>query len=124
MDGKKQLPDDVLSDIGTDTVLAMMRSADPEVIRPVDWWVRAKSALTVAAAVAETWSQFISKMGDKLQIVVTNKATADKINIIGMQLVEFNSFERFRFLCQRDALYIVAMAQAKRTEEREAAKQP
>lgn len=115
------LADEALTDLAVEFVIGMLRSASTDRIRPVDWWPRAKAALVVAASVAETWAQFVSRMGRKLQIDATHYATSDVIEVIGSRLRETGSFERFRYLCQRDALYVVAMAQAKRAEQRDAA---
>jgi hypothetical protein len=41
------------------------------------------------------------------------------IRVIGEQIVDNGWWQRFRFLCERDALYIVAMAQASRDIERQ-----
>lgn len=115
----EKLNDDKLSDLAVDLVIAMMGSASTSKIRPVDWWQRAKTALVVGASIAEAWPQMIARMGSKLQIDATTYATSEALQRIGETLRGADAFERFRFLCERDALYIVAMAQAKRAEQRE-----
>ena len=97
-------------------VLAVMRSASTEKIRPVDWWTRAQSALHSASAMSQSYGQMVSIMGHKLQIATFQRNSAIEISSIG---VSIEDFERFRFECERDALYIVAEAQARRQLERE-----
>lgn len=116
MGTKKQpaepLTDTELTDLSIRFVLAMMKSADVEVISPKRWWERAKTALETAASQAESWQQMVSKAGAKLQIISPLAETAKAISSIGNHLSTSENFERFRHLCQRDALYIVAMARA------------
>lgn len=107
--------DDDLTDIAVEVVLAMMTSVSTETIQPINWWPRAKSALSVAAVQAESWSQFISKMGQKLQINTLRKKSS--LKVVGLRVPD-EYFPRFRTLCQRDSLYIVAMAQAERDRRR------
>jgi len=97
-------------------VLAVMRSASTEKIRPMDWWTRAQSALHSAAAMSQSYGQMVSIMGNKLQISTYKHHSALEISRIGEAI---GDFEAFRFECERDALYIVAEAQARRQIERE-----
>jgi len=87
---------------------------DSHVVKPKDWWERARTALVTAAAVADTWPQMVSRQLAKLQVRATAPQTAESVEIIGKQFVELGpaAWSRFRALCERDALYIVAMAQA------------
>ena len=114
--------DDILTDLAVDLVLTMMASASSENISGMDWWPRARSALETAADVADSYPQMISKMGAKLQIDAARNDTAKGISLLGDQLKTVQAFERFRALCRRDALYIVAMAQAKRDEQKKSRK--
>jgi hypothetical protein len=127
MDEEKQIlreiekqTDEMQTQMAIDLVLTMMSSASLEKIRALDWWPRAKSALETAADVAASWGQMVSKMAKKLSIDATTIATAKEISLIGDQVGIGTSFERFRALCRRDAVFIVAMAQAKRDEQRQA----
>lgn len=113
-----QALDDQLTEYAVDLLLAMMRSASTDKIDPRKWWTRAQSALKTGAEIAESWQHLISKMGDKLQIDVTQVVTAKEIYSIGRKLVDQKKWERFQTLCVRDALYITAMAQVKRDEQR------
>lgn len=103
-------------DLPVRLVLAVMRSASTEKIRPVDWWTRAQSALHSAAAMSQSYGHMVSVMGHKLQISTFNQHSAVEISTIGAAIEDF---EAFRFECERDALYIVAEAQARRQIERE-----
>ena len=110
--------DEQITDLAVNLVLCMMSSASTDKIRPLDWWPRAKSSMVRAADTAETWSHMISKMADKLQIDTLSNRTALSIKKLGRQLQADEAFNRFRSICRRDAIYIVAMAQAKRDEQK------
>lgn len=114
MHDETKLVDDV--DYGAALVLAMMASASTERIRPVDWWTRAKSALETAAASCQDYPSLVSIMGRKLQIDATTKeSSAELARIEAAVRLEF---ERFRRVCERQALYIVALAQDARAVAR------
>ena len=97
-------------------VLAMMRSASTDKISPKQWWERARSALETAAVAAESWPHLISEMARKLQIETLSAPSA---NEVCSMVSEATPFEEFRSVCERDALYVVALAQAQRAQERE-----
>lgn len=109
-----------ITDIAVDFVLAMMSSASTDNIRPLDWWTRARSALETSASVAESWPQMVSKFGSKIQVDACRGKTSHALVTLKARLGD--GFGTFRALCQRDALYIVAMAQAKRDEQKEVRK--
>jgi len=117
-----EVTDEALSEIGVDLVLSMMASVSSDKIGAMDWWPRAKSALETAADAASNWPHMVSKMASKLQIDATMVSTATNIAAIGKDLSEQNLFERFRKVCRRDAVFIVAMSQAKRDEQKKAKK--
>ena len=110
------MDDDKLNELAIRLVLTMMASVDTDKIGALSWWPRARSAIETAADAASCWPQMVSKMAAKLQIDATTNKTADDIAYIGRVLHEANSFERFRQICRRDAVFIVAMSQAKRDE--------
>jgi hypothetical protein len=114
------LEDDDLTDIAVELVLAVMRSASTDQIRPIDWWPRAKAALEVAASRARTWPHLISRMGQKLGIDAYRSASSKVISSLGRTVTAADAFTRFRRLAERDALYIVAEAQVMREEQRAA----
>lgn len=118
---RKPWDDEVLTDAAVELVVGFMRSADTDIIRPVDWWPRAKTALIVSAAVAETYPAMVSKFLGKIQVPAPRKETTQVIAAVGAQLTEWgpDAWERFRFLCERDALYIVAMAQVMNQQRKE-----
>ncbi len=101
----------------TRLVLAMMRSASTDRIDPRRWWERAKTALETGAAVASDFSEMISVMARKLERQVANNSTAGILDVLAREIGD--DFESFRRLCEEQALYAVAMAQAQRVEERE-----
>jgi hypothetical protein len=110
---------DDMQDLAVELVLAIMRSASTEKIRPMDWWVRAQSAMHSAAAMAQGYGQMVSIMGRKLQIATYTQNSAIVISSIGRELKNEEGFELFRDMCESDTLYIVAEAQARRMIERE-----
>lgn len=117
---ENELDDTHLHTLAVRLVLGVMRSASTEKIRPMDWWSRAQSALHSAAAMsARSFGQMTSVMGRKLQIDTYNASSASVISSIGEQLTDPDLYEAFRSLCERDALYVVAEAQARRQIERE-----
>jgi hypothetical protein len=115
------LPDK--NDLGVELVLALMASASTGAIDPLDWWVRARTALETAADCADTFSHLISKMGDKLQIPALTGKSSRRVADLRIA-VEQVGFEEFRVHVRRDALFITAMAKAKRDEQRAARQKP
>ena len=111
--------EEMINEMGIALVLTMMASAPHDKIKALDWWPRAKSALETAADAASCWPQMISKMAAKLQIDATSIATAKQISLIGEQVGTGAMFERFRSICRRDAVFIVAMSQARRDEQKQ-----
>lgn len=111
--------DDVVTQMerGKALVLAVMASASTERIDPRRWWERAKTALETGAAVSADFPEMVSVMARKLEIEVLSTASAERVNALAHELGE--DFEPFRRLCEDQALYAVAMAQAARAEERE-----
>lgn len=107
----------------TTLVLAMMRSASTERIDPKKWWERAASSLETGAAVGSCFGEMIHVMAGKLQIDVTTMATAETIATLAEALADPGDFEAFRSLCERQSVFIVAMAQAHREEQRQEAGQ-
>lgn len=118
---RQPLSESDLTTLGMHLVLALMRSADPDVIDPRDWWKRAKTALETAAAEASEWPALVSAMGRELQIVDLHPDSISSISSIGRQVGE--DFRRFRASLRRDALYLVAMARMHREEEKRARKE-
>jgi len=116
------MTDEQLTDLAVDLILAMMRSVPQDTIRALDWWPRARAAMVSAANRAETVGRFTSEMARKLQIPAVTNDTANYLSSLSEALVERATFKRFRHLCRRDAVYIVAMAQAKRDEQRKSKK--
>jgi hypothetical protein len=94
-------------------VTTVMRSVSAEKVRPVDWWVRAQSALKTASSMSRNFPQMISIMGRKLQIDAFTKESAVALMEIANSLPDVE-FESFRYLCERDGLFIVAEAQAQK----------
>lgn len=119
VDEMTTLSDEAMTDLAVRLVLTLMASASTDKIRALDWWSRAKSALVTAAAAAESWGHMVSKMAEKLQIDVLRLASSRSISSIGRALKRSDEWVRFRTLCERDAVYIVAMAQVERDLQRE-----
>ena len=102
---------------GKRLVLAVMASASTERIDPRRWWERAKTALETGAAVGADFPEMVSVMSRKLEIEVLTTDSAERVDALARDIGE--DFEAFRRLCEDQALYAVAMAQAARAEERE-----
>jgi len=116
------LTDDQLTNLAVDLVLAMMRSVPQDTIRALDWWPRARAALASAANKAETVARMASEMSRKLQISAVTNDTANFLCSLDDELSDRATFKRFRHICRRDAVFLVAMAQAKRDEQRKTKK--
>lgn len=115
----KKPSDTRLQELAVNLVLGVLRSASTEKIRPMDWWSRAQSALHSGAAMAQGFGQMVSVMGRKLQIDTLNQHSANAVSSIASELGDEETFESFRYICERDALYIIAEAQALRAIQRE-----
>lgn len=103
---------------GKALVQTMMRSASIDKIRPLDWWTRARSALEGAARSSSSFSGLVSAMARKLQIDAAGPETSTDLAFLADE-VPAADFPAFRRFCEREALYIVAMARAS-SEERKA----
>lgn len=111
-------PEERLLCLATDLLLAVMDSVSREKVRPQDWWTRARSALETAAGFAEGFSHLISVMCQKLQIDALRRQSSSCLCSIEQQLA--GEVDEFLRLLERDAVYIVARAQVRRQEERDA----
>jgi N-dimethylarginine dimethylaminohydrolase len=119
---EQRASDEALIDLAVTFLCAIMRSASTDKIRPVDWWVRAKAALETAAGTAEAWSHLVSRAAEKVEIEALSAASSRSIFEVGeVVAVDAVTFMRFRSLCERDAIFIAAMAQTRREEERDQA---
>lgn len=99
-----------------DLVRTMMDSASSEQIRRIEWWSRAKTALETAAQSSDSFASMVSVMGRKLQIDVTTVATGQEV--ASLARVVGGDFEAFRRYCEREALFVVAIAQSESQERR------
>lgn len=121
MNGSDLELEESITDLAVNFVVGMMRSASTEIIRPLDWWPRAKAALVVAASTAETYPAMVSRFLEKVQVSAATEPTCHVIDETRIAIDAFGEtgFERFRFLCERDALYIVAMSQVANKRRKE-----
>lgn len=102
---------DVLQALAVDLTLTIIKSVNYERIRPLDLWPRIQNALRGAAIRGQTFGDMIAIMGQKLLIDTYIENTSISIHKIGEE-VNKHGFEKFRDICEREALYIVAEAQA------------
>ena len=100
-----------MNDLAVKLVLNVMKSVSPDRIRPLDWWTRAQSALRSSAIRGKSFGDMVSIMGRKLLIDSFSQSSSSMIHSIGQE-IEALGFDQFRDLCEREALYIVAEAQA------------
>lgn len=115
------LDEETATAIAVQLILTMMSSVPRNTIDPRRWWTRAKSALSTSAERSYSWGQMVSTMAESLQIPVLRKRSAKAISLIGRAVnSDSAAFESFRALAERDAVFLVAMAQAERDRQREA----
>ena len=124
MNDPGRLSDMQIEELAIRFVLAMMRSASTDKIRPVDWWGRARAALEASAASADNLREMVSRFAKKCQIDTLTASSANSISSVDHDLGDREGFVAFRRLCERDAVFVVAMAQTQRALEKEAAQQP
>lgn len=117
--GSRPMTDQDHVDAAVMLMVAVMRSASTDKIRPLDWWARARSAMEVAASQAQSFSHFVSRMAQKLQIEAYRLESAKEIYSLGQLLKDADAFKAFSHICRRDALYITAFAQIENTKRRE-----
>jgi hypothetical protein len=115
-------PDEaILIEIAVKFVLCMKRSVPKDTISPEYLWPRVSSALETAASIAENWPQMVSKMAQKLGATAPHTATSSELRSLYGEIGAH--WDAWRYLCERDTFYIVAMAQAQNTEQFEKRKQ-
>jgi hypothetical protein len=126
--------DSELTEQAVRMALALHRSVDPDKIRAKDRWTRLRSALVAAAAAAESLGHLVSAATAKLQIealsvssqraIVGDSSTSSEPSVREVVGYDGAPFRRFRYLVERDAIYIAALAQAQRDVERSGADTP
>lgn len=99
-------------------VLALMSSVPQGTISPIRWWERAKSALSSASERTYDWPAMVSAMCDSLGISSLQKRSASAIYSLASDWSEAEAFERLRARCERDAVYVVAIARMRRDEQK------
>lgn len=107
-----------LEDLAAEFLLAMLASADTDVIQPKQWWERGRTALETAAAQASTFGQMVSACGKKLQLETLTAASADRVAAVQSELGTDERFAEWQRICERDALYIAAVARIRRQQEK------
>jgi len=108
--------DAAITDVAVEFAAEIMGAVNKDVVKPRDWWSRCRAALEAAASASETWAQFVSRFGQKMQIESIPSEIATDVALLEAHLIENKWWPRFRYLVQRDALYISAMAQVRRKE--------
>jgi len=103
-------------DIAVDFILAVMRSASTDKIKPIDWWQRAKTALESSAGGAAHWDDLLTRAARKLQIDVYREASSAAFEEIIEDVADFRAFASY---CRRHSIAIVAAAQAKSSAARD-----
>lgn len=111
-------PETILADLAVEFVNAILDSVDTAVIKPMDFWERAKTALETGAAISTTWATCVSKTGRKLQISTLTKSSGETVTRIGIALGDPAAFAAFRRLIARDGIYLIAMARVARDTRR------
>lgn len=108
-----------LEEIAVELMLACMASVPQGVISPTDHWRRAKEALEFGCQSAEDWGELVSTMCLKLQIPVLRSKSANRISSLGLEVVERETFDALCNLGRTEGIYLAALAQQARAEERE-----
>lgn len=98
---------------------AILSCADVEIIGKTRWWDRARTALETGAATGTTYSEIVAKTCAKLQITwALGEQSSQTITRIGEALADPARLAAWRELCQRDAVYLVALTRVKRAERK------
>lgn len=103
---------------GARLILSVLSSVPHGSISPLRWWERAKSALMTAAERTYDWPAMVSAICDSLGVGTLRKNAARSISSLGEEWAETDAFERLRSRCERDAVYIVALARMSRDEQK------
>lgn len=98
---------------------AVLSSASTDTISPKEWWPRAAAALEASASAADDFGQMAAKAAKKMQIDSYKESSSIVIAQLAGELTG-DAWEDFRSLCQRDAIYITALARADRVAARAA----
>lgn len=111
------LTDEMLSELATEFVLAMMASASTDHIRPIDWWERARTALELSAAASANRREMVTRFARRIHAHTLTAATTDRLSCLS-SIDDPALFARFRRVVQRESTYIVGFAQQRRADER------
>ena len=104
--------------LGCRLVMAMRRAvSEADQIAPLDRWTRLRSALETAAAAAQDWPQMVSEMARKLQIHTLPPAAASLVCSMAGEVAA--DWQPFREACEREALYVIALAQVEADADRQ-----
>lgn len=116
------VPDDILARTAEDFLDALLSAASVDVIGVSNWWDRATSALTAAAARAATVRDMVTVTTDKLQVGTLPEATMREVVRIEGLLAAPAVFARWRRIAERDAVYVAGMVRLRRADKRETRK--
>jgi hypothetical protein len=104
--------------LGSRLVMSMRRAIqEADLIDPLQRWTRLRSALETAAAAAQDWPQMVSEMARKLQVVVLPPHVASSICSMAPSVAA--DWQGFRETCEREALYVIALAQVEADADRQ-----
>lgn len=107
-----------LHHMGCRLVMAMRRAIqEADVIDPLQRWTRLRSALETAAAAAQDWPQMVSEMGRKLQLHVLPPHVASSVCSMAPDVA--HNWQSLREVCEREGLYVIALAQAEADADRQ-----
>lgn len=115
--------DDALAVLAEDFLDSILSAASVDVIGVANWWPRATSALTAAAARATCLRDMVTVTTSKLQVETLPEAAGRQITRLEGLLADPGVFARWRRICERDAVYVAAMVRLRRADNR-AAKKP
>lgn len=109
-----------LDDLAVRLINAVLDSASVDTIGVAHWWDRARSALEVGAASATDWPSMVSAICRRLQVDgALSPQSAETVTQLGAELTATPGLlERLADHCDRNAVYVVALARMARKTQR------
>lgn len=111
--------DDDLAVVAEDFLDALLSAASVDVIGVANWWPRATSALTAAAARATCVREMVTVAAGKLQVDTLPEPPARAVARVEAMLADPVVFDRWRRIAERDAVYVAAMVRLRRADARQ-----
>lgn len=102
-----------------DLINALLDDTDTDTVGVANFWDRARTAIETGAASGTEFSETVSTAARKLQITWSfSPGTSATVARLAGDLADPAAFAAWRELCQRDAVYLTAIAKVARAERR------